>query len=297
MEIELNFSSKSPLSLHPKTSKFVLEIISGPSYLFVIKATSRVPRVAFNTHSLDFGPIFVMKNSIKRVLNLEIINHESKTMNIETTFIKTPFLEVQMSPGEILLPNKTKKAISQRKKLKFRSNKKRGNSKRKSKLKLPQIRTISNRNLINKNKTPVKNQLEIKRIPIVFSPRDVKKYKEKITFIINNNHEIHVEIRGEGCRFLLDVVFPEDFVDFGSVLVGKEVLRKFILKNNSKRMIPLDFNVKDQLKDIQSMGIVLSPDKPQTLVPKEEKTFYLRFKPKKRLTAIKTSLLLSLIHI
>ena len=56
-------------------------------------------------------------------------------------------------------------------------------------------------------------------------------------------------------------------------------------------MIPLDFNVKNQLANLNTMGIVLSPSQPLSILPKEEKTFYLRFKPKKRLTSIKTGLL------
>jgi hypothetical protein len=230
-----------------------------------------------------------MKNSIKKVINLEIINYESKTMNIETTFVKTPYLDVQMSPGEILLPNKTDKTTRKNRKTKYTLKPKKASKT----LKLPRIKTISNKNLNKINlKKSIKKNLEVKRIPIIFSPREVKKYKEKITFIINNNHEIHIMIEGEGCRFLLDIIHPQDdLIDFGSVLVGKEVLRKFILKNNSKRMIPIDFNVKDQLKNLHNMGITLSPDKALSIPPKNDQTFYLHFRPNKRLTSIKTGLL------
>lgn len=234
-----------------------------------------------------------MKNSIKRVINLEIVNYESKTMNIETTFTKTPFLDVQISPGEILLPNKNERTLRKSKKTRFKSKNKTSAKTGKDRMKLPRIRTISNKHLTkNKMKGAAKQDLEIKRIPIVFSPREVRKYKEKITFVINNNHEMHLIVEGEGCRFLLDVVHPtDDLIDFGSVLVGKEVHRKFVLKNNSRRMIPIDFDVKSQLKELANMGITLSPYKTLAIDPKEEKTFYLRFKPHKRLTSIKTGLL------
>lgn len=293
VEIELSFSSKSPLTLRPKTSRFYLDIISGPSYLFVVRATSRIPRVSFSLQHLDFGPIFVMKNSIKRVIELEIVNYESKTMNIETTFTKTPYLDVQISPGEILLPNKSEKTLRKSKKTRFKSKPRASNKAKESQMRLPRIRTISNKHLgPGKLKGAAKNKLEVKRIPIVFSPRDVRKYKEKITFIINNNHEMQILVEGEGCRFILDVIQPtDDLVDFGSVLVGKEVHRKFVLKNNSRRMIPIDFDVKGQLRELANMGITLSPNKALSIDPKEEKTFYLRFKPHKRLTSIKTGLL------
>jgi hypothetical protein len=286
VEIELNFCSKTPIALKPKTSKFYLDIISGPSYLFLVKATSRVPSVSFNSHVVDFGPMFVMKNSIKKTLFLEIVNYEAKTMNIETSFVKTPFLDVQMSPGEILLPNPPTKKTSKNKILKKRKSSTRGH------LKLPKIKTISNRDLGSKSFKGKKSghPLNVKRIPIVFSPREVRKYKEKISFLVNNNHEMHVTVQGEGCRFLLDVV-SSDSLDFGSVLVGKEVLKKFILRNNSKRSIPIDFNVKNQLKELLGMGITLSPEKALSISPKQEQTFYLRFRPNKRLTSIKTNLL------
>ena len=38
-------------------------------------------------------------------------------------------------------------------------------------------------------------------------------------------------------------------------------------------MIPLDFNVKNQLANLNTMGIVLSPSQPLSILPKEEKTF------------------------
>ena len=295
VEIEISFRPETPLELRPQTSRYYLDIISGPSYLFVVKASARVPKISISNYKLDFGPIFVMKNPLKKIINLEVINYESKAMTIETEFVKSSFLDVQLSPGEVLLPNvslagKFRSNNTQRKKI--RADK--SSRKMKNQMKLPRIKTIKNKKLMKNNQTNMLKQVKLEKIiiPIIFSPREVKKYKEKITFIVNGNHKLSIYMKGEGCRFMLDVESPEDnIIDFGSVTVGKESMRKFVLKNNSKTTVPVDFRVKDQLKTLRQMGIILTPDLFLDIAPKVSQIFYMKFRPTKRLTSIKTDLM------
>ena len=260
--------------------------------MFVVKALARNPKIQFNVSRLNYGPIFVIKNPLKKILNLEVINFEEKAMTIETLFVKKPYLDVQLSPGEVLLPNKPKndpKHNSKKRYQKEQSGKRRSRSKA---LVLPKINTVSNRNLVKKNMLLKNVVLEKLIIPIVFSPREVKKYREKITFVVNGYHELSIYITGEGCRFLLELESPEDSsIDFGSVLVGREILRRFSLKNNSKTKISLDFDVKEQLKNLKEMGISLLANSCFHMKPKEVMNFTLKFQPLKRLTSLKTDLI------
>jgi hypothetical protein len=46
-------------------------------------------------------------------------------------------------------------------------------------------------------------------IPIVFTPREIKSYQEKITFDFNNLYKVDVIIKGEGIPLLLDLKDPD----------------------------------------------------------------------------------------
>lgn len=82
---------------------------------------------------------------------LEITNNDSSAISIETIFEKKAFLEVQLAPGEVLLPGQ---------------------------------------------------KLEV---PIIFTPIEIKKYQETVTFDFNNLHKIHMTITGEGIPMLLEL--------------------------------------------------------------------------------------------
>lgn len=82
---------------------------------------------------------------------LEMRNKDISAMSVETTFEKTNYLEVGLPPGQVILP------------LQLESHKdKRG------------IATVKEFNVL--------------KIPIIFTPRENKKYEESITFDINGLH-------------------------------------------------------------------------------------------------------------
>jgi hydrocephalus-inducing protein len=120
---------------------------------------------------------------------LEIINLDNSAIAVETTFEKKPYLDVQLAPGQVLVPS-TKEA-------------------------------------------PIKLE-----IPIIFTPREIKKYQETISFEFNNLYTIDVTITGEGIPMQLELVDPEQaIVDFGVVSVGGDVTRTIPLVNKSKKPV------------------------------------------------------------
>ncbi len=61
------------------------------------------------------------------------------------------------------------------------------------------------------------------KIPIVFTPRESKKYEETITFDINGLHKIDVLVQGEGIPLKLELESSQDQnIDFGIARVGSE---------------------------------------------------------------------------
>jgi hydrocephalus-inducing protein len=61
-----------------------------------------------------------------------------------------------------------------------------------------------------------KKELNVLKVPIVFTPRECIFYNEKVLIDINNLHKIEVSIRGEGIPFKLELEHTEDQnLDFG----------------------------------------------------------------------------------
>ena len=334
VEIEVVFRAESPVELKPQLARFSLEVLSGPCYTFGVKALARIPRISLSQKRIDFGQVFVMKNPLRKTVYLEVVNYESKAMTIETLFVRTSSLDVQLSPGEVLLPNAHARPAQKMSKRRFpnrmtpgssqkglqRYSHKRGNSRKyKPKsgtstrnatkynsdfrpnnthnVKFPAIRTPTNYKLgVHKNRRNGRPEPALKiekiRVPIVFSPRNVKAYREKIVFVVNNNCELTVTIKGEGVKFQVAVETPRDaMIDFKSILVGQESMRRFVIKNHSKAMAAIDFDVRDQLANLKKLGIVLTPDEPLFLGPKISQQMMLRFRPVKRMTSVRSDLL------
>ena len=46
-------------------------------------------------------------------------------------------------------------------------------------------------------------------VPIIFTPREIKKYQETISFEFNNLYTIDILVTGEGIPMLLELVDPD----------------------------------------------------------------------------------------
>lgn len=101
----------------------------------------------------SFGPCFVLKQPLGITGVLELRNRDSVAMSIESQFEKKPYLDFQLSSGQVLLPLQLDKD---------------------------------------------KKEVNVLRVPIIFTPRETIKYDETIILDINNLHKIEVKITGEG---------------------------------------------------------------------------------------------------
>ena len=86
------------------------------------------------------------------------------------------------------------------------------------------------------------------KVPIMFTPRDLKKYCEDIVFDINGLNKMIVQVKGEGIPLKLELEKTEDQnIDFGVTRVGADASRTVSLVNNSKKKIEITFDVDSQL--------------------------------------------------
>ena len=115
VSIELKYV---PLSEHNlKASKVHLNIVSGPKYTFSLQGSSRKPGVNFSFNEKDFGPCFVLRTMMPKTEILEIVNYDNSAISIETLFEKLPHLDVQLAPGQVLLPTSPNDPDLEKKKL------------------------------------------------------------------------------------------------------------------------------------------------------------------------------------
>eukprot|EP00826_Nyctotherus_ovalis_P009987 TRINITY_DN12651_c0_g2_i3.p1 TRINITY_DN12651_c0_g2~~TRINITY_DN12651_c0_g2_i3.p1 ORF type:complete len:921 (+),score=283.65 TRINITY_DN12651_c0_g2_i3:189-2951(+) len=105
LAFEITYAPVMPHTL--SKYKCSLSIISGPTYDFIIKGTARKPGVEFNTIRFDFGKCFVFRQPQSKTKYLEIKNVESTALSIDLTFEKKPYMDIQLNPGQVLLPYTT----------------------------------------------------------------------------------------------------------------------------------------------------------------------------------------------
>ena len=85
---------------------------------------------------------------------------------------------------------------------------------------------------------PFSQNQEKLEVPIIFTPTEIKKYQETITFDFNNLYKIDVVLTGEGIPMQLELYDPDQaFLDFGIVSVGADVTKSIPLINKSKKPV------------------------------------------------------------
>eukprot|EP01022_Parablepharisma_sp_SALTPOND_P020800 TRINITY_DN386_c0_g1_i3.p1 TRINITY_DN386_c0_g1~~TRINITY_DN386_c0_g1_i3.p1 ORF type:complete len:4093 (+),score=589.86 TRINITY_DN386_c0_g1_i3:873-13151(+) len=82
-----------------------LTIVSGPTYEFQMVGSARKPGVEFTFQKFDFGKCFVMRQPLSKTKVLEMKNNENTALSVDLMFEKKPHLDVQLNPGQVLLPH------------------------------------------------------------------------------------------------------------------------------------------------------------------------------------------------
>jgi len=122
-------------------------------------------------------------------------------------------------------------------------------------------------------------------IPIIFTPREIKKYSEVIKLDFNGLYQIDVTIKGQGIPMLLDLKDPDQmYTDFGAVSVNADVTKVIPLINRSAKAIKFRVEPGNKEKFAKSFLSLSHDDKTDiVLKPKEQLPLEIRFRPKQRL--------------
>ena len=225
--------------------KATLSIVSGPNYDFHLTGKARKPGMQLNFNKYDFGGSFVMRQPMPKVAVLEMKNLDNTAISIDCLFEKKAHLDVEISPGQVLLPFKSEGE--------------------------PKL-----------------------EVPIIFTPREIEKYSETVTFDFNGIYKMDVQITGEGIPMIIELVRPEDqYIDFGIIGVDNDITKSATLINKSKK--PITFRLyTDNEAEFSKNFLSLSPDKELTLRPKEKKVIEINYHPEKRMPAFKHDIMLEI---
>ena len=227
------------------TTNVLLKIASGPKFNFALNGTARKPGIKMSFNQYDFGPCFVTRQPMSVKAVLELVNNDDSAISIETNFEKKPYLDVQLSPGEVLLPS-------------------------------------------------TKDKEEKLLIPIIFTPREIKKYNEVVTFDFNGIYKIDVVIKGEGIPMNIELVDPDQhIVDFGVVSKGADLTKTVSLINKSRK--PITFSLTTAYpEDLVKNCLSITPSEEVVLKPKKVLPIEVNFKPLSRMPNFSHDILLDI---
>ena len=95
-------------------------------------------------------------------------------------------------------------------------------------------------------------------IPIKFTPRAVKKYKETVRFEINGLQAVNISVTGEGCPMRVELANPaESIVNFGAIRMRQTSMKAQRIVNRSR--IPVTISVAPSVLNLQRYGVTMIP--------------------------------------
>lgn len=211
----------------------------------MLNGTARKPGISLSFLKYDFGPCFVTRQPMSSKAVLELVNNDNSAISVETNFEAKPHLDVQLSPGEVLLPT-------------------------------------------------TKGKDEKLTIPIIFTPREIKKYQEVICFDFNGIYKVEVEIKGEGIPMNLELVDPEQHIlNFGIVAKGADLTKTVDIVNKSRK--PITFTLtSDNPEDLRKNCISITPSEESVLKPNKVLPVEVRFNPSTRMPDFAHDILLDI---
>ena len=243
LQVNIMYFPKSSHKL--KNYKCQLKIASGPKFNFFLNGAARKPGIEMSFHQYDFGPCFFTRQPMSVKAILELVNNDDSAISIETNFEKKPYLDVQLSPGEVLLPS-------------------------------------------------TKDKQEKLLIPIIFTPREIKKYNEVVTFDFNGIYKIDVVIKGEGIPMVIELKDPDQhIVDFGIVSKGSDITKTVELINKSRKTILFSLTSENK-EELLKNQITINPSEEVTLKPRKILPIEVRFNPNCRMPNFSHNILLDI---
>jgi hydrocephalus-inducing protein len=135
----------------------------------------------------------------------------------------------------------------------------------------------------------------ILKVPILFTPREIRKYEESITLDFNGLYQVKVLIKAQGIPLNLDLRDPDQAItDLGIVSVGGQASKTVPIVNRSQKVVKFTLKPRDEgafNKNSISMNVGFNEVK--TLKPKEVLPIVVKFNPRTRLPPFSQELMLN----
>lgn len=133
------------------------------------------------------------------------------------------------------------------------------------------------------------------KIPIVFTPREIRKYNETIKLDFNGLYFVDMQITGQGIPLNLDLKDPDHaHTDMGIVSVGGNSTKIVPIINRSTKAVK--FRIKpDNIDQFEKAFLSISPEERDiTLKPKETFPIEVKFRPKARLPNFEQDIMINI---
>lgn len=134
------------------------------------------------------------------------------------------------------------------------------------------------------------------QIPIIFTPREIRKYHETIKLDFDGLYFVDLQVTGQGIPLNLDLKDPDHATtDLGIVSVGGNATRVVPIINRSSKSVK--FRISPENKDAfqkAALSISTPHDKEITLKPKETLPIEIKFKPKMRLPPFECDIMMTI---
>jgi len=208
--------------------------VSGPKYEFNLNGVARKPGVKCNATVFDFGQCFVTGQPAQIRKELIMENFDTQALSIESDFVKTNYLDVPLTPGQVLMPDKDSNIL---------------------------------------------------KVPILFTPRECRKYEEKVRLDFNNLYQVDILVKAQGIPLNLDLRDPDQAItDLGIVSVGGQASRTIPILNKSQKAVKFKLRPSNPAAFAAcAMTMSVDANATNTLKPKEALGVTVRFNPKTRL--------------
>jgi len=133
------------------------------------------------------------------------------------------------------------------------------------------------------------------KVPILFTPREIRKYQETIRLDFNGLYQVDIQIKAQGIPLNLDLRDPDQTItDIGIVSVGGSASRTVPIVNRSAKPVKFHISPRDPEAFARSaLSISVDPSRECVLKPKENLPVTVRFNPKTRLPPFSQEIMLT----
>jgi hydrocephalus-inducing protein len=132
------------------------------------------------------------------------------------------------------------------------------------------------------------------KVPILFTPREIRKYQETIRLDFNGLYQVDIIIKAQGIPLNLDLRDPDQTItDLGIVSVGGHNTKTVPIINRSQKSVKFQISPRD-LEAFNRSALTINVDsaKDNVLKPKEALQVKIGFNPKTRLPPFSQEIML-----